>query len=529
MDRNGRAALIVFVSVELAALPLILVLAHYRWFFYDEWDFLAGRTGGDLGDLFRAHNEHWSTLPILAYRALWWLFGLRTYVPYQALAVALHLTAAALLRVVMRRAGVGPWIATVVASLFALLGAGDENIVWAFQMAWGASLVFGLTHLLLADHDGPVDRRDALGLAAGVAGLMCSGVAVTMVVVVGLATFLRRGWRVAAVHTAPLAVLYLVWWAATGRDTYDRPAPSVPELARFVTTGIGNAFEELGQVPFFGILLAVVLLVGLVLAWGPLTSDERRRRAGAPAALLAGALVFLVIGGLGRAATFGSELARSGRYVHVVAALTLPTLAVAADALTRRWRLVTPAVLALFVIAAAGNLAEFEGRADEPPATSFAGEAFQRGTRNFMLWTADVARTRSVPPRVRPDLTLAEDVTVGWLLDGAASNRIPEPDRDSATGRANATLALALRQSRAKALSAPCVRLRAPATHRLEAGESIGFGGGVLIVAYVPEDGRASRPRAFDPSKGRRLEAISGPLTLRLSPGPDARSVELCG
>ena len=49
------------------------------------------------------HNEHMSVLPILAYRALWHLFGLRSYVPVPALVIALHLTAAVLLRVVMRR------------------------------------------------------------------------------------------------------------------------------------------------------------------------------------------------------------------------------------------------------------------------------------------------------------------------------------------------------------------------------------------------------------------------------------------
>ena len=47
------------------------------------------------------------------------------------------------------------------------------------------SLVFGVAQLLLADHDGPVDRRDWLALAAGLIGLMCSGIAVTMTIVVG--------------------------------------------------------------------------------------------------------------------------------------------------------------------------------------------------------------------------------------------------------------------------------------------------------------------------------------------------------
>ena len=139
-------------------------------------DFLAERTGGDLGDLLRPHNNvQWSTLPILVYRLMWTLFGLRSYVPYQVVLIALHLTAAVLLRTAMRRAGVGPWIATAAASLFVLFGAGYQNIVWAFQIGFVGSLVFELTQLLLADHDGPIDRRDWLGLAAGFSGLLCSG------------------------------------------------------------------------------------------------------------------------------------------------------------------------------------------------------------------------------------------------------------------------------------------------------------------------------------------------------------------
>jgi hypothetical protein len=132
-DRSARHALLAFAGVEAAAFPLILVLGHYLWFHEDEWDFL-GRTAGDLGDLLRPHNEHWSTLPILVYRLLWWLVGLRSYVPYQAVLVLLHLTAAVLLRTVMRRAGVGPWISTAAASLFVLFGAGRDDIIWPFQI-----------------------------------------------------------------------------------------------------------------------------------------------------------------------------------------------------------------------------------------------------------------------------------------------------------------------------------------------------------------------------------------------------------
>src|SRR5437588_1109893 len=112
MDRSARLALAVFVLVAAIALVLFLAFGHREWFFVDEWDFLLHRDAGDIGDLLRPHNEHWSTLPILVYRALWRMFGVRTYVPYQAVLILLHLTAAFLLRTVMRRAGVGPWTAT---------------------------------------------------------------------------------------------------------------------------------------------------------------------------------------------------------------------------------------------------------------------------------------------------------------------------------------------------------------------------------------------------------------------------------
>ena len=54
------------------------------------------------------------------------------------------------------------------------------------------------------------------------------------------------------------------------------------------------------------------------------------------------------------------EFARSGRYLHIGAALTLPMLAIAADAIARRWRVLTPALVALFVVAIPWNLGDFE-------------------------------------------------------------------------------------------------------------------------------------------------------------------------
>src|SRR4029453_10390601 len=84
-----------------------------------------------------------------------------------------------------------------------------------------------------------------------------------------------------------------------------------------------------------------------------------RGRAALPLALLGGAVTFLVITGLYRSGRenglalvlegFGPERARAPRYLHIVAALTLPAIALAADALVRRWRAALIGVVIFFL------------------------------------------------------------------------------------------------------------------------------------------------------------------------------------
>ena len=143
-----------------AGVLIVFVIGRHRWFFGDEWSFLAERDAGDLGDLFRSHGEHWSTIPVLAYRALWNMFGLRTYLPYQTVVAAMHVATAFLLRLIMVRAGLRRWIASVVAAGFLLFGPGEENVSGRSRWASSGALMFGLMQLVLSDHDGPVGRRD---------------------------------------------------------------------------------------------------------------------------------------------------------------------------------------------------------------------------------------------------------------------------------------------------------------------------------------------------------------------------------
>ena len=71
--------------------------------------------------------------------------------------------------------------------------------------------------------------------------------------------------------------------------------------------------------------------------------------------MLAGAIGFLVIAALDRGG-FGTAAARAGRYLHVLAALVLPAIAVAIDALLSRWKVVGVVALALLLIGIPGNV-----------------------------------------------------------------------------------------------------------------------------------------------------------------------------
>jgi hypothetical protein len=101
---GDRGAEWTFLAVGVGASVFYLAVGRRLWFFNDEWDFLAGRTIGSFHSLFASHNGHWVTLPVVVYRVMWWIFGLRSYVPYQVLIVGLHFLAAWLIRRVMVRA-----------------------------------------------------------------------------------------------------------------------------------------------------------------------------------------------------------------------------------------------------------------------------------------------------------------------------------------------------------------------------------------------------------------------------------------
>ena len=511
-------ALVAFVVVEVFAFCFFFVAGRRHWFYLDEWYFLVDR-GVGVNDLVRPHAGHLVALPVLMFRLLFQLVGLRSYLPYLGFIVASHVAVAGLLRCTMRRAGVGKWTATVAASAFALFGSGSENILWAFQIAFTGALGFGLVQLILADHDGSLDKRDWLGFAAGVCALLFSGVALAMVAVVAIASLIRRGWRAAVFHALPVG-LYLLWWIGHRSGV---PIVTTPSLVtRWFRRGFSSAFDSLGQLSGVGWALAAILVAGAVLAWRDLSRVNHQRRAALPLALLGGMVAFLISTGVTRS-PFGIASAAGSRYLYVYAALLIVPLATAADALVRRSRPLGAIVLAVLVVGIPANLRATPR--NFPPVSYYSNyEQMMRSLPRMRL-------ARAVPSSLHPDPHLAPLVTIGWLRDAARSGRLPAPRPSTPRELLTNRLRLSLDQ-RNEAQSRSCPPLGAgPMIARLAKGQMLAVHGAIAVQLLDGAPITASQTLRFGESRlagsnDHTLVAVAGPLRLRISPA--SRGASAC-
>jgi len=140
------------------AFVYVLHLTSYKTFFLDEWTFIVSRRPWDVGLILLPQNGYLTVIPIIVWKVLFATVGLRSYVPYEAVLLATHVTVVLLLFVLIRRrSGDLPALAASATLLF--LGSGAENIVYAFQINWVGSAAFGLLAMLLLDGQPPFPGR----------------------------------------------------------------------------------------------------------------------------------------------------------------------------------------------------------------------------------------------------------------------------------------------------------------------------------------------------------------------------------
>ena len=489
----------------LAAFAFWLSLGRGLWFFQDDWDFLErrglGYAPGNQRSLWFAHNEHWSTLPILLWRALYSVFALGTYWPYLVCLLLVQLAVMHLIWRWCRRAGCDPWVAFAAAALVGLMGAGASDFLSAFQVTFVGSVMFGLIAIDLIER---VDqRRDVAASLALLASLMCSTVGDAMVAGTAVLLFARRPARRAAVVLALPVASYAIWFAFLGRPSVSAPTDhftfstlsTLPGYIWFgLSTGLGTTFNYVDA--------GAAILVGLA-AWVIWHMRALWQEAPSALGLCAASVCFWALAGLGRDTTAGASTAVISRYVFVGTAVLLPVIAKLLSSASAH-----PAARLTVVTVLLGTVLGNIGQAQTAATASVAQEttlkvALAGAARLLAQGVPDVSGPDAPPVGLYPSLSAA---TVARLYRSGVLPRLAVSPVDLANSRA--LLALGTWNGRRTALlDHPLFRGRFRVVNTID-GIVARQGPGCVSVA----------PETLSPAMQ---------VWLRMAPGPSSASVEL--
>ena len=390
-------------------LLVITSLQLSQWFYFDEWSFIELDGPG----LFEPHVGHWSTSPLLVYRALGALVGEHSYLPYALLVTIIHLAIAHLAWRLTLRSGAAPWIATAAVAVLIFLGTGAENILWAFQIGYLGATALGLLALWLATAERLSWPRLAVVTAIAIVSLSWSGTAIPLVVATAIVLLHRHGWRRTLVFVLSAGAVYLAWYALfaigspsnpdTGGLSLHKLFVEMPTfLGILLVLGFGDVFPLIG----LGAVLALAATV-----WGIVLIARRRLPATAlPAVALAvAALVFALLSAYSRAG-FSVGAALSSRYAYTVFLLLLPLLALALTTLAQRHRWGLRIAVVAVLLLAGYQAAVLVVAADEQSALET--ESHRRISAALSLY---VEYGDSINPETRPDWQRAPDLSMGDL------------------------------------------------------------------------------------------------------------------
>ena len=326
----------VLAGVVIAAIGVLLIESRDQWFFNDDWgQWGANRVGPPIDHparfFFAPHNGHWMLLNRVVFEGVYRVFGLRSYVPYLLPILAVHVAAVFLLYAVATRAGVRPRLACAGAAMFAFFGSGAEVLTWSDAFGFAAPLAFGTAQLLLVDHEGPLDRRDVVGLGFGFLAIVSGGASLVMIGVIALSLALIRRWKALVFAVVPPGFAWLAWFTVIGHEgehtLVDRE--HAPHMAAYFWRSVSSSIESVTQLGVSGLVVAALVAFAW---WRPRAFCAVGR---APvAALAAGVVLFAAETTLARV-NLGVEFASSSRYLYIGGFLALPLLLLAIEDVVR--------------------------------------------------------------------------------------------------------------------------------------------------------------------------------------------------
>jgi hypothetical protein len=324
--------------VAFGALVVLVWLGRDMTFYHDEYSMILLRDLSWHGIL-APHNEHLSATLVILYRVLLGTVGMASYWPYLGVTFALHVIVAGIVYVVVRREASAAWALGAMAVML-MLGAGGDDILWAFQSGTVGAVAAGMAAVVVAP------RRPAAAAILLTIALATSGAALAFVVGTGLHLLLTRP-RAIVWLLLPVG-LYLAWYIAYGSSGITAlRSPSLQGVPEYVLSGLtASAAGALGST---AVVVGQIGLLALAFGLG-------RARAVPPVvvALVVSGVAFFFIAGLVRA-HLGPEQATAPRYVYIVA----PALIVAGTVLLARVPkpLGTVAGAVVLVVALVGNTA----------------------------------------------------------------------------------------------------------------------------------------------------------------------------
>lgn len=345
----------IVVGLALAGCAVLLWATRNFVFYFDEWSFILTAPDWTLATYFEPHNEHPSMLLRVVYAALLNTVGMRTYLPYMVVLYVFHFANVVLLFELVRRRS-GDLIALGAALLLLVLGAGWEDLLWAWQLAWLASVAFGLGALLAVSRPGGWRLAAAVVLLAG--SLSFSGIGVPFAAAVAIQLLLTPGRRRDVLALVPLGIALLAWYVMFGRfGQHPNPQPTAANLILdpvYTAWGLSQGLAGvIGLGGWVGVPLLAVVVAYLAWRW------STRRPDAMATGVAVGLVAFYAVAGLTRA-QLGLSQSGASRYVYVSATLWLVLLAELARDLPWRgtWR---PALAAcLFLACFNGAVVMFE-------------------------------------------------------------------------------------------------------------------------------------------------------------------------
>ncbi len=354
----GKQEFIALSGLLLVAGCFLVIAADGIWFFGDDWEFIIGRRAmwsrnDYVGFFLHPHNEHLSAIPIVIYSVLIKCFGIGSEIPFLVVLILSHLAVSVAVYTFIARSGGGIFWRLIGAGWFAVLGAGAENLLWAFQIGFVLALALGLWQLLLVDHDGPVNSRDVVGAGLGVLSICTSGVGFTMVAMVGLLLVYRRRWISLILGSGLPFLLYALWYLAYGHSRVPQTPHKIAEVPSYAIRGLTHGLDRVVQVPSLGLIVVIAALVVVLCR-----SGENTRIRELNCVLFSGLVCFYVLSGYGRS-YLGIEQATASRYVYIAGALSIPLIVSGCKTISTGWKSLQILGIAFFAFAIFGNVSSY--------------------------------------------------------------------------------------------------------------------------------------------------------------------------